>query len=89
METVKTDDWYHQLMPENRRKVDGMANLLLEAESKNCDSHLLDIDKTASEWMDRMLPQMMKAAGVKARDQIAWIGLVNNCKAQVKEIIFF
>ena len=46
---------------------------------------LLDIDKTASEWMDRMLPQMMKAAGVteelKARDQMAWIGLVNNCKA--------
>ena len=38
METVKTDDWYHQLMPEDRRKVDGMANLLLDAKSKNCDS---------------------------------------------------
>lgn len=38
METVKTDDWYHQLTPENRRKVDGMANLLLEAQRKNYDS---------------------------------------------------
>lgn len=38
METVKTDDWYHQLTREDRRKVDGMANLLLEAQSKNYDS---------------------------------------------------
>ena len=39
-----------------------------------------------------MLPQMMEAAGVteelKARDQMAWVGLVNSCKAQVEEIIF-
>ena len=35
-------------------------------------AHLLDIDDTAQEWMDRMLPQMMEATGVteelKARD---------------------
>ena len=38
-----------------------------------------------------MLPQMMEAAGVteelKARDQMAWVGLVNNCRARVEEII--
>ena len=55
-------------------------------------AHLLEIDKTANEWMDRMLPQMMKAAGVteelKARDQMAWVGLVNNCKTRIEEIIF-
>ena len=49
------------------------------------------IDDTAQEWMDRMLPQM-EAAGVteelKARDQMAWVGLVNNCRARVEEIIF-
>jgi len=32
------------------------------------------------------------AAGVteelKARDQMAWVGLMNNCKASVEEIIF-
>ena len=40
---------------------------------------------------DRMLPQMMEAAGVteelNARDQLAWVGLVNNCRARVEEII--
>ena len=38
-----------------------------------------------------MMPQMAKAAGateeLKARDQMAWVGLVNNCKARVEEII--
>ena len=33
----------------------------------------------------------MKAAGVteelKARDQMAWVGLVNNCRARADEII--
>ena len=55
-------------------------------------AHLLDIDETAQEWMDRLLPQMMEAAGVteelKARDQMAWVRLINTCKAQVEEIIF-
>ena len=62
------------------------------AGSGKLTAHLLDIDNTAQEWMDRMLPQMMEAAGVteelKARDQMAWVGLVNSCKAQVEEIIF-
>ena len=35
---------------------------------------------------------MMKFAGVteelKARDQMAWVELMNSCKAQIKEIIF-
>ena len=39
-----------------------------------------------------MLPQLMETAGVteelKARDQLAWVGLVNNCRARVEEIIF-
>ena len=34
---------------------------------------------------------MAKAAGAtekpKARDQMAWVGLMNSCKAQVEEII--
>jgi len=39
-----------------------------------------------------MLPQMMEVAGateeLKARDQMAWLGLVNNCRARAEEIIF-
>ncbi len=56
------------------------------------DDHLTSIDRAAERRMDTLLPQMIKAAGVteelKARDQMAWVGLMNCCKAQVEEIIF-
>ncbi len=55
------------------------------------DDHLTSIEREAERRMDSLLPQMMKTAGVteelKARDQMAWIGLVNNCKARAEEII--
>lgn len=55
-------------------------------------AHLLDVEDTANAWLDRMMPDMAKAAGateeLKARDQMAWVGLMNCCKAQVEEIIF-
>ena len=54
--------------------------------------HLLEIDGAANERMDILMPQLMKAAGVteelKAADQMKWVGLANNCKAQAEEIIF-
>ena len=41
--------------------------------------------------MDAMLPRMMEAAGVteelKARDPMAWVGLMNTLKAQIDELI--
>ena len=53
--------------------------------------HLLEIDLAARERMDAMLPRMMEAAGVteelKARDPLRWVGLMNELKAQVDEII--
>ena len=53
--------------------------------------HLLEIDEAANERMDILMPQLMKAAGVteelKAADQMKWVGLVNNCKAQAEETI--
>jgi hypothetical protein len=60
--------------------------------SGRLDDHLTTIELLAERRMDKMLPQMMEAAGVteelKARDQMAWVGLVNNCKTRVEEIIF-
>ena len=54
-------------------------------------AHLLDINDTANDWLDRMMPQMAKAAGateeLKSRDQMAWVGLMNGCRAQAEEII--
>ena len=55
-------------------------------------NHLKGVERMAEQRMDTLLPQSMKAAGVteelKARDQMAWVGLMNNCKARVEEIIF-
>ena len=53
--------------------------------------HLLEIDRTARERMDAMLPRMMEAAGVteelKARDQLAWVGDMNSIRSRAEEII--
>ncbi len=53
--------------------------------------HLKGIERAAERRMDTLLPQMMKASGVteelKACDQMAWVGLVNNCRARADEII--
>ena len=53
--------------------------------------HLKSVERMAEQRMDTLLPQLMKAAGVteelKAHDQMAWIGLVNNCRARADEII--
>lgn len=54
--------------------------------------HLLEIDQTANERLERLMPPLMKAAGIteqlKATDQMKWGGLINAAKAQVEEIIF-
>ena len=54
---------------------------------------MLEIDEAANERMDILMPQLMKAAGVteelKADDQMKWVGLANNCKAQAEEIILY
>lgn len=53
--------------------------------------HLKGIERTAERRMGALLPEMMKDAGVteelKARDQMAWVGLMNNCIARAEEII--
>ncbi len=52
---------------------------------------LKGVERAAERRMDTLLPQLMKAAGVteelKARDQMAWVGLVNNCRMRADEII--
>ena len=53
--------------------------------------HLLEIDRTARERMDAMLPRMMEAAGVteelKANRYTYRVGLMDTLKVQVEEII--
>ncbi|MDD3228240.1 MAG: TnpV protein [Oscillospiraceae bacterium] len=53
--------------------------------------HLLEVEEAAQSRLELLMPELMKAAGVtealKAEDQMKWVGLMNNCKAQAEEII--
>ena len=55
-------------------------------------AHLLEVEDAANGLLDSMIPGMAKSARateeLKVRDPISWVGLINNCKARVEEIIF-
>ena len=54
-------------------------------------SHLLEVEDQANEMLERMMPSLAQTAGateeLKSRDPLAWVGLMNSCKAQAEEII--
>ena len=53
--------------------------------------HLNAVDDEAQERMDILVCQMMEKQGIteelKARDQMAWIGAVNNIRNAAEEIV--
>ena len=53
--------------------------------------HLREIDETANRRLERMMPELMRSAGVtealKASDPMKWVGLMNSLKAQAEEVI--
>ncbi len=53
--------------------------------------YLEEIDRQAQEEYDRLIPAFAKSQGIteklKAENQMRWVGLMNNVKAQVNEII--
>ena len=55
------------------------------------NTHLEQIDRQANEMMDRLTAQMAQCQGVteqlKARDQMAWVGAMNNIRASAEEIV--
>ena len=55
-------------------------------------AHLSAVDEAANKRMDTLMPQYARAAGatkeLKAADQMKWVGLMNNAKAQVEEMIY-
>lgn len=54
-------------------------------------THLQEIEETAQNRLDNLMSRLPQEADVteqlKAKDQMAWVGLMNNCKAQAEEII--
>ena len=53
--------------------------------------HLREIDETANQRLEQMMPELMQSAGVteslKASDPMKWVGLMNSLKAQAEEVI--
>lgn len=54
-------------------------------------AHLNEIDDTANTRMELLIKQMVKSQGIteelKTRDQIAWVGAMNNIRNAAEEII--
>ena len=53
--------------------------------------HLSRIDTCCAERMDRMVRQMADAEGItedlKSRDQMAWVGRMNNIRQRAEEVV--
>ena len=53
--------------------------------------HLAEIEQTSRQRMEQIIPRMAQAEGVdekmKAKDQIAWVGRMNNIRQRAEEII--
>ena len=54
--------------------------------------HLNEIDREANEMLDLLIKQMVQAQGIteqlKADNQIAWVGAMNNIRIAAEEIVY-
>ena len=59
--------------------------------SGKLNSHLAEIQQTAQRRMEQMVEQMAKENGVteelKGRDQMKWVGLMNNLQNAAEEVV--
>ena len=60
--------------------------------SGKLNAHLEEADRQAEEMLFRLVDQMARAEGVteqlKATDQIAWVGAMNNIRARAEEVVY-
>ena len=59
--------------------------------SGKLNSHLAEIDNQATEMFDRLVKQLAEKEGIteqlKAQDQMAWVGEMNNIRNRAAEIV--
>ena len=59
--------------------------------SGKLNSHLADIDNRAAEMFDLLVKQLAEKEGItkqlKAKDQLAWVGAMNNIRNAAEVII--
>ncbi len=57
----------------------------------NLNSYLAELDARANEMLDRLIKQMAEKQGIteelKAQDQMAWVGAMNNIRNVAEEIV--
>ena len=81
--------WGHRRLDylKNHRRV--IYHSMMMKETLN--SHLEEIDRTATEIFDRLIKQFATAEGItedlKATDQMEWVARMNNIRSRVTEII--
>jgi hypothetical protein len=76
----------HTYLREHRP--DLYKNLLLSGQLR---AHLLEIDQTCRERMERIISRMAEAEGVnerlKASDQLTWVSRMNNIRQRAEETV--
>ena len=59
--------------------------------SGKLNSHLAEINQRASEMFDLLIKQLAEKEGIteqlKATDQMAWVGAMNNIRNRAEEIV--
>ena len=59
--------------------------------SGKLNSHIVEIDKRATEMFDRLVKQLADKEGItqqlKTTDQMAWVGAMNNIRNRAEEIV--
>ena len=77
---------YHNYLRNHKRVA--YSGLLLSGKLKE---HIEDIDRQAKEMFVQVVEQMKQAEGIteelKCRDQMAWVGTMNNIRDRVNEIV--
>ena len=79
--------WRRKMYLKERRK--GTYNALLM--KGMLTQHLIDTNEAALDMMETLVKQMAASEGVtedlKRRDQMAWVGAMNNIRDRVNEIV--
>ena len=60
--------------------------------SGKLNTHLEEVDRQAQEMLFRLIDQMTQIEGVteqlKAANQMAWVGAMNNIRARAEEVVY-
>ncbi len=60
--------------------------------SGKLNAHLEEVDRQAEEMLFQLVDQMARAKEIteqlKATDQMAWVGAMNNIRARAEEVVF-